>query len=249
MYSFEINNKEYYVNCETWDEIKIETFIELNKICYKDKDIVDYFRAVQESKEVTDSTEFYIKTLPFFKAKVLKILSDIPHEIIDTFNPDDLSLLYENCHSIVLSAIDGLDYLGELTEAKYFECENEKYYYPVTDTTLSTEKFLANEQAKPYAEVADLQLAANGIQEDKYDNIPLIVAILCRKEKEVYNEANTLERVEKFELLPMSIYWQVFFYLVQRNQQYQKLLVNVLETQEVPNLRVVKSLQKQSTTT
>lgn len=91
---------------------------------------------------------------------------------------------------------------------EYFEHNGVQYYLP----RLTADGFggllpMADETAESWAESNDLHLASD----NPYDNMPLIVAILCRPEGEKYDEHTARARAEEFRHLPAYIAFEVFF--------------------------------------
>lgn len=89
-----------------------------------------------------------------------------------------------------------------------FDFEGETYLLPKFSADgFGGEMPMAEETADTFAESNDLYLAC----ENALDNMPLIVAILCRPEGEEYDEKVARERAEAFKRLPMSVALEVFF--------------------------------------
>lgn len=66
---------------------------------------------------------------------------------------------------------------------------------------------MAEESAEAFCESNDLVTACDNV----FENMPLIVAILCRPEGEQYDERTARQRAEEFKQLPASVAFEVFF--------------------------------------
>jgi hypothetical protein len=67
--------------------------------------------------------------------------------------------------------------------------------------------------ALQFTQSADFFSAMNKVAEGAYDKMRYAIAILCLPKGEKYDEQKMFERAELFEDLPMSVVWEVFFFI------------------------------------
>lgn len=222
MVNFEYG-KDRYIITDKWEEITLETAIKVMQVYNRFPDNLKalYMIATDENeKEEADRLEAALsdkeqkKIIPALYAEIFCLLSTVSQEDIKYWNELEIRAMYtEYC----LSKVYGLllmpvDY--KVTAAPSFNFKGVDYYYPETREILGRPKPLSNTTALEFTEVADLELAAKELQGGKYEVAANIISILCRPNGEEYNEETSLERAKEFLQLPMSIVWEVFFYIL-----------------------------------
>lgn len=152
---------------ESWDEVKLETFIQLQKL-YKD----DIKPSYQD---------------------IISVLSKISIEEINNYPAIVIGKVAEKLQFLSTDITDKVD--------NKIEIDGELY-------------IINNEEQLKFGEYVDVQTVLDGDR----DNLPAILAIICRKQGEVYNDdfiAKELnKRIEMFNKQPITkIYPIITFFL------------------------------------
>ena len=222
MYLIDIVGSEYKLR-QKWSEISLNEMAQVYALC---KDIPEklklIYKALAEEKpadKVELTKEDTIKYFPFFYGKILTILSDIPQEVIDKCDWQSRTVAYNyskdgiSCKSVVFSVLH-YPFDHEYQKRKYFINDGEQYYLPESAMINGEERMMANEPAITFTESSDLFLFSEQLFGGRFEVMANIISILCRPENEIYNETISLQRAEKFKLLPMDIVWDIFFLLM-----------------------------------
>jgi len=204
-----INDKLY--NIKDWGTLTIEQAQQLSNLELPEK-MKKLYMAASEDKyhEISGKiTPVDAKDFGDYSGEVLKIMSDIPGELIDYMQYYDRNNLYEYyCRDKIISLMsdipfyvpknienfkfDGVNYLvpkGLKVFDRFLPCYSENSLVFIEGHTLF----------KAYMETKDL------------GNIRMMIAVYCRPEGEDYNEKKAIERGEGFKKLPMYVAWEVFF--------------------------------------
>jgi hypothetical protein len=211
-----------YKVVESWSEMTIQQAVELYEICEDIPDkLNDLYRALSNKEELQKamlkvSEKESIKTFPAFYGKILEHLSDIPGDVINKIPWNDRTAFYNKYleQYIIGLLYHPIDFQAKGIES--FEYEGEEYFLPATKVVINDERLFADETAITFAESADLELNSRSMAGGKYTVAPNIISILCRPKGEVYDEAKSLERAERFKELTMDVFWEVFFCLEER---------------------------------
>jgi hypothetical protein len=183
-----------------------------------------------KSSEVLNSIDYddEIKIFPEYYGRVLKLLSDIPQDIIDLMDAVERKTLFDICHHVIcLSSISGTPLFkndeGKIevytpSEDESFSFLGDNYFYPKSLKLAGLSSPMENEPIITFTEASDV--LSNWHQAGKGNaNISMIAAIYCRKKGEVYSESIVKERSGAFENLPMSVIWRLFFLHYQVNAE------------------------------
>lgn len=209
-----INDKEYKI--KDWDTLTIDqaqqlTDIELPvkmKKLYMAKDEKEYNKALGEMT-VSDEIEFGV-----YAGEVLRIMSDIPGELIDYMQYYDRNDLYEYyCREKIVSLLSDMP-LYEPKEMKSFEFEGETYHFPEGLKIL--DKYLPNHSEKSLTFIEGQAIFKAYVESKDKGDISMLIAVYCRPEGEEYDEKKTIERAERFGSLPMEVALEVFFYIFEQ---------------------------------
>lgn len=231
-----------YQSFETWDEMPLSKAIEINIILdTMPKKLKKYYTLTNENvkvpgqkfrkrdkeleqleKSVTNKER--MKEFPEFYGKIICCTSNIPEDVIKQIEWRDREAFYKSKYEgsisaeSVVYALMHLPYDYKVRNIKKFEFDNEILWLPKTKRILGSYKPLADSTAIEFAESSDLEIFANDLAGGKYSRMANIISIMCRPKVkgliEQYDEQVSLKRAKKFKELPMSIVWEVFFYVL-----------------------------------
>lgn len=227
MISVKVGGKDYRVKNE-WKDITIQeasnvlgiTIPDSLKKCY---DVSFQSASLSEEEynkkmdEVTReiSIEDQFKAIPRYFSEIIEVLSDIPHEVILLSDVVSIKALY---HSYLKHIVEGMYFTPtnyKLSDITFFDFEGERYYLPTNKTVFGKPVPMADISALEFTESADLLIHVSAMTKDRdFARVANLIAILCRKEGEKYDEKISLERAEKFKALTMDVTWNVFFSLI-----------------------------------
>jgi hypothetical protein len=232
----------------TWEDVTLERFQRLCalKIPEKYENFVrsifsdkpgDYDKATLET-----SDREWLKIFPAYYGDVILILSDIPPEVINNLHRIIREQLYEEYfYPFVVSVITGYSWYkdnGVLARSprlncKSFDFEGEKYFFPESLVYNQVEIPMCKESILTFSEASDIEIAITEWGQKGIDSVAQMIAVYCRKEGEEYNSDAVLERIAKFKNLPMTIIWEVFFYIAELG--LKSVLVMLLYSQGLVN--------------
>ena len=230
MIRIDVLDEQYDVITE-WSELTLERFLKVQEIANKApkklKDVIGYI--YMNDKEALESLELSknesLKTFPKFYGDMLGALADIPKKVINQIDRDSREQFF---NGYLIKFAIGCLYAAvdvDVIEDEYFEFEGEKFYYPKTKKIVNQERPMGFISTIQFTEAADLDVYMSSLDDKDYSVMANIVAILCVKGDEDYDEDVMLERAEKFKKLPMNIAWNVFFYLDELLTTYTKTIV------------------------
>jgi len=206
-----INEKEYQI--KDWDVLTIAeaqqlTDIELPKKMkklYQAKDEKEYEEA-QKKITANDEIEF-----GEYAGEVLRIMSDIPDDLIDYMQYYDRNDLYEyHCREKIVSLLSDIP-LYEPKGMKSFKLNGDVFHFPKGLKIF--DKYLPNHSEKSLTFVEGQAIFKAYMETKDKGNIAMLIAVYCRPKGEQYDEKKTIERAEKFKSLPMEVAWELFFYI------------------------------------
>jgi len=249
VYNYKIGNKKYK-SVERWDEITIKKAIEVlkvidKKIPVKLRNYYDLLTSVmtatkeqkiKEMQENVNDHEIY-KANPAFYGLMIEQFSDIPKSVVEKMDWMQRTQLYKQYFEkfVIGCMFYPIDFEPTL---KDFTHNDEAYLIPSDKIVIDTVRPMGNESAFVFTEATDLMLAGKQLEKGNFDFVANIIAIVCRPEGETYNEDKSLERAKTFDGLSMSIWWHVFFYLIERCQHYEKTMETCLQEEELKRLRL-----------
>lgn len=210
----QINDKEYRI--KDWDTLTIDeaqqlTDIELPKKMgqlYMAKSEKEYDEA-QEKITSNDEIEF-----GEYAGEVLRIISDIPNELIDYMQYYDRNDLYEyHCREKIISLLSDVP-LYEPKGMESFKLNGEIYHFPKGLKIF--DKYLPNHSEKSLTFVEGQAMFKAYMESKDKGNIRMLIAVYCRPEGEKYDEQKAIERSEQFKSLPMEVAWELFFYIYEQ---------------------------------
>jgi len=204
-------NKEQYQVCNGWEDLNLSKMIELNTLATS---YPEWLRDVHSETE-TELTGEQALEFDIFIKKAFGLLSDIPLEILYQTKSIELMALY---NTVLFKFVYGCLYHPDFNPAGLvkFEHKGETYYLPTSDTDVVGNLMpCVNISALELCESTDLQNAGNEMSEGKFAFAANVIAILCRKKNEPYDEKVCKDRAAEFMDLPMPIVLEVFFCLGQ----------------------------------
>jgi len=205
----EINDKQYHV--KDWDILTISEAEKLTDLKLPEKMEELYTAGTKEKfeevqKEITTKDEINFGE---YAGEVLKLMSDIPEELIKYMQYHERNDLYEYyCRNIIFSLMLPMP-IFEPKNIENFEFEGEVFVLPKTLKIF--DKYLPGHSEKSLTFVEGQALFKAYAESQEKGNLRMIIAVYCRPEGEKYDEQKAIERSEKFGKLPMSVAWEVFF--------------------------------------
>tara|TARA_R100000655_G_scaffold46846_4_gene83818 strand:- start:1285 stop:1995 length:711 start_codon:yes stop_codon:yes gene_type:complete len=207
-----------------WKDITVKYWGELATIIKK-----HYLEATKDDEKKDTQFEELIKASPlsseFLKddkltdAQVLKMNADV-FSYITGLSREETELVDVSQINQVLSTINILTQEYKPQGVDCFDFEGETFYFP--------SEFLKRETFGEYIEATQLDMYIKDMENGRFDVLPQQMAILCRKEDEVYDDEAIPEKAEKFKNLTMDIIWEFSFFLTQRTERLQKLSLTYL---------------------
>ena len=215
-------DKKKYVVRHFWEDITLNELIEAGKIPIPEN-VRDFYLGKIKLKITNPELIGYYTDL-------IVCFSDIPKSILQNTEPDVIynfvdiylsHIVYSLVYNTPCNYVNGQYELYTPSGIKSFKIGKEKFYFPGTRTILGQPVLMADEQIITFVEACDLDLSINTISSDKLINLPLMMAIYCRRFKEVYDQDSILSRVEKFKSLTMNKVWSLFFCIGIPLQRFQ----------------------------
>lgn len=207
-----------------WKDITVKYWGELATIIKK-----HYLEAAKDDEKKDSQFEELIKASPlsseFLKddkltdAQVLKMNADV-FSYITGLSKEETELVDVSQINQVLSTINILTEEYKPKGLDSFDFEGETFYFP--------SEFLKRETFGEYIEATQLDMYIKDMENGRFDVLPQQMAILCRKDDEVYDDEAIPEKAEKFKNLTMDIIWEFSFFLTQRTERLQKLSLTYL---------------------
>lgn len=198
--------KVYYLPLD----LKALTIEQAQKIYnYINTNATDDYRAFMAGID-TPTEQVWSSKLKEYTRIVCGAIAEVTGIAVEAFLSLSLNKQRVFCDVFGLNIIRPLYMLGlyQPQGIKSFEWGGVEYLLPrMTADGFGGMLPMADETAESWAESNDLHLASA----NPYDNMPLIVAILCRPEGEPYNEQTARARAEEFKHLPAYIAFEVFF--------------------------------------
>lgn len=215
-----IEDTDYRLRHE-WEDLTLRDAMALYAIPPPDK-----FRELLEllaAKKHEEYTAAYnamtpverIKTLPVYYGQVIQAASNIPGEVINRLQWRLRTDMFEK---YLLPVIAGLYYspVWERLNIREFTLGGTVFVLPDDDRMDAVE----------FCEAADIEAFGTEIYGGRWEKMPMLMAVLCRPEGEPYNEATVRARYELFKDCPLSVVWEVYFFL----SDYLTVLKNVTQT-------------------
>lgn len=206
-----INNKDYEVASE-WRDFTLATAKKVKAL------------EVPAFDNIFDCFDEFEKVI-----SVVELLSNAGKKEIERTHPESVAYLYwEYLHKFVLDL-----------QAPYCEVETElitdfsigekRYYLPETLALENEMIFQHNQNARAFVEASDLLKNLNNVSKEGLFAMPLFISCIVKDEpNEIYNEKRVVERAAELEQMDMQTFWNVFFYIVERWNSYNRSTLNYL---------------------
>lgn len=242
-----INNEQYKLP-ENWHEITIANGIKLHELIKTMPEKLSRLYRLQaegkdrrskEFKQLEDSidTDDLIKHFPVFYGKVIALLGNVPNKVMKYTLPSERSVIYKHyLESFVLGIMfTPVDYQPQNIEQ--FEFEEHTYHLPKSRVDGNGETIPGGwMETIEFTEAADLLRNATSIEEGVVSKVPMLIAIMCRKKGEKYDEERVIQRAKDFERLPLSVAWEVLFFSMHYTTTYVKDLEMYFKEMEVSSI-------------
>lgn len=223
-----------YACPENWGEITIGKASQLQALTASQPEAVSkYLMSLAEGAGMT-LTEAEAADYDTYRRNVLGLLADVPDEILEHTIEADVVDVFDGC--LVLFAVSmaytpiyepkGMDSFLWIGETLHFPTSGED----VLGLSTPLEAISAREfcEASDVVAASDMRLA------------PLLVAILCRPQGEPYIEAQVKRRAKTMADLPMSIYLELFFCLLQLIATSERNIPNVMPKRTPKRVQIQK---------
>jgi len=233
----EINDIKY--NIKNWSLLTIQDAEKLSALDLPEKMRDLYtagnkkdFEEVQKTFTTEDEMNF-----GEYAGDVLRIVSDIPEELIKYMQYFDRNDLYEAyCRELIMDLVSTvLSYKPRPIESVEFK--GEVFFLPKTLKIF--DKFLPGHSEKSLTFVEGQALFKAYAETQEKGNLRMLIAIYCRMESEKYDENVAIARSEQFGELPMSVAWEVFFCI----SELLNTSVKTINTSYQEKLEKVSTLQ------
>ncbi|NQU87642.1 MAG: hypothetical protein HQ541_17970 [Mariniphaga sp.] len=205
----EINDKQYHV--KDWDTLTISEAEQLTDIEIPEKLKELYTAGTKEKFEEVQKTMTVENEIDFgkYSGEVLKIMSDIPDDLIKYMQYHDRNDLYEyHCRDKIISLLGAMpNYEPEKIES--FEFAGETFILPKSLKIF--DKYIPGHSEKSLTFVEGQALFKAYAESQEKGNLKMLIAVYCRPEGEEYDEQKAIARSGQFGELPMSVAWEVFF--------------------------------------
>jgi len=205
----EINDKQYHI--KDWDTLTISEAELLTDIEIPEKLKELYTAGTKEKFEEVQKTMTVENEIDFgnYSGEVLKVMSDIPEELIKYMQYHERNDLYEYyCRDKIISLLGAMP-IYEPQKIESFEFSGETFVLPKSLKIF--DKFLPGHSEKSLTFVEGQGLFKAYAENQEKGNLKMLIAVYCRPEGEEYDEQKAIERSEQFGELPMSVAWEVFF--------------------------------------
>jgi len=204
MIHLQIYKTEYHLKA-AWSEITIAEAIQLQAIPIPER----LRQLIQTGQDNTTKADL-LKTFPDYFGKVIYTLSNIPMEVIDRIHGGDRAGIYsEYLKGLICDLV--LMQSANVATFESFTFEGTEFRLPHTAEVFGKGLPFYGVTAVTFTEMADLQLAVADLAAGGLKAAPMLIAVACREVGKPYNETDTIALAKRFEQLPMSVFWQVFF--------------------------------------
>tara|TARA_R110002167_G_scaffold174781_2_gene373730 strand:+ start:1233 stop:2171 length:939 start_codon:yes stop_codon:yes gene_type:complete len=232
-----INNQDYRI-FDSFSEITVKKARELYKLSSKaPKELLDLYNEQSKGKELDeevqkafiDSLDNVTEELDEFFFKVLKMLSDIPADIINGIVKEDL----RSCYNVYLyQFVFGVLYFPiEKREIKdTFEIMQETYCLPENKMVMGFDRPFCDETAGVFCDASDVDNNARQSEGGKYEFAELLTSIMYRKKDSKYSEDESLEAAELYkDILTCDVYHSALSKLSEINNALETLFPNLYQ--------------------
>ena len=201
---------------ENWDEITLSQYAEF----------IEAVTALTDKLKADDKSEsgFYEIVLSYRSEfnRIIRAFTGLNEKTINQVNAEDIYSVYVQLTTF-LSA-------PEFKPIKRFKFKNKYYYLPE-----SAKDYFGNEiemGKATFGEVVEALQIRNlndSFKNNKFSALPYQIAILCRPKNEAYDDQKVADRAKMFGGLPMSVVWNISFFLMKPQINYLNRFLKSLE--------------------
>lgn len=199
-----------------WNEITLSNAGEFYTLCRKmPKKLKEMYDIIREEEPNIDQwnnslSKNDLRDFHGFYKDVLVCLSNIDHKTLSKTKPDQIeSLYYQHLHQLTFGILNnGAGYDAKDIESFLFK--GEFYYLPEGKNVMDFIIPMENLTAIQFTESNDLLKLVTDHPEG-YKYVGAIIATLCNKKGEFFNEDVILKRAQEFGELKMDVVFDVFF--------------------------------------
>lgn len=211
-----------------WDCISIGLARNTARLKMPDK-LAMIYQAISEKnidKSARLQTELTEKDLtvelPTYYRNVLFELSNIPKEKVDVISVNEITEFFQ---AHFFSIVYGLKYndFDQVKGIESFEYAKKEYLLPESLAVIDTVKPFCNVTTLEFTEVSDIDKNSAKMEGRIFEFASLIIAILCRPKNEKLNIRKVEEQSKKFDDLPCTILWEVYYLLYSTHEHIRKI--------------------------
>lgn len=232
-----INNNDYRVY-DSFGEVAVKKARELYLLTKTaPKELLELYDEQSKGTELSDDIkEAFIESLDKIKddldkffCKVLELLSDIPKDVIEGINKEDL----RSCYNVYLYkfVFGVLHYPLETNEIQEsFTIMGETYHLPNNREVMGFDRPFCDENAGVFCDASDVDNNARSSEGGKYQFAELLTAIMYRKKGEAFSEDDYLAASESYkDILTCDVYHSALSKLSEVNGALKKLFPNLYQ--------------------
>lgn len=205
---------------DSWEDVTLRQAIELHGLIKEMPEKLNQLYAAIKAQDkdgitaasVALSDAAVYDQLPVYYGKVIKVLTDLDDDEIERLAASARTELYQLMEWVVYGVMYVPNQLP-VKGIKYFKHRGKKYYLPKPGKGVGMQVPGVGLSALQFTQSADFFSAMGKLADGSYDKMRYAIAILCLPKGEKYDEQKMFDRAEMFEDLPMSVVWEVFFFI------------------------------------
>ena len=198
---------------------------------WKEITIERYIRYVDELKKlddvIEDNVNFYELITKYRQSfnNIFQAYTGIDKSIIDKLSADAVFSIYGTMMENTKPP--------EPKKIKSFRFKNKTYYLPKSKVDyFGNQVDMSEATFGEVVEAMQVQEMSQTFIDNNFKALPYQIAILCRPKNEDYNDQKVSERAKLFNQLPMSIVWQISFFLIrQKIESFKHIQQSLGQTQ------------------
>jgi len=199
-------------------DIKLGKFLELKKVV--DAIPLDYKEFLSETdNKKADRLHNKIDPVDLlnWQAACLGCITGKPDNEIASMKMEEVSEAYGQIYKFIVSILYHTPIGEDIKPSSQFKFKDQLYKAPASGKDyLGNDEPLKEMAFGEFVEALEIRRAGEEMENGNWQGIPLQLAILYKKPKEVYNEKMVKERAKLFLDLPMDIVWGCTFFLMLR---------------------------------
>lgn len=206
MIQISIKDQKYSLKNE-WQDIAIAEAIKIINLKLPDR--------VQKAMEAggVGLSDFMDNSGMNYAWDVLQILANIPDNILKNTHAGDVLNIFSIVMPLVVDLYNVAPNTYQPKMIRSFQFQDETFYLPESKVFNSVLVPGTDLDSVTFVESANMIDAMQGMKEKGIEYLPVVIACYCRKEDETFDQFTTMQRAERFHGLPMSVAWEVFFFM------------------------------------